>query len=151
LQEKEKHERKVAKEEKERKAQQANDKAKSMMVNFFGKTKAPTVTPILQAGPSTPSSSRKSPAAPVAPRELDEFARSFRPFVVKKETELAPVNHFISRHAKGKAREVIEIGDSQDNVIFVDDDDRMDVCSESPAIKNVPTSPTKLASQSSQG
>lgn len=122
-----------------------------MMVNFFGKSKAPVAAPVAQAGPSIPSVSRESPAAPAQLPEVDEFARAFRPFVVKKETELAPINYFLSRRAQGKAREVIEIGDSQDNVIIVDEDVRMDVCSEIPVTNKPPLSPTTLALQSSQG
>ena len=81
FQEKERNEKKAAKAEKERKVKESQEKARSMMASFFGKPKA--------------SSSAVSPSkgsAPSTSNTLSEFDRVFRPFTLKKDAELAPIN-----------------------------------------------------------
>ncbi|KAG2061654.1 hypothetical protein BDR06DRAFT_925552 [Suillus hirtellus] len=79
---KEKEERKAAKAEKEKKQKATQDKSRSLMANFFGKAKAPP---------------RESPSKPVCGTSTSEsdFQKTFKPFVLKKDAEMAPVNWFL--------------------------------------------------------
>ncbi|KAG2077980.1 hypothetical protein BDR04DRAFT_1064958 [Suillus decipiens] len=79
---KEKEEKKAAKAEKEKKQKATQDKSRSLMANFFGKAKAPP---------------RESPSKPVCGTSNSEsdFQKMFKPFVLKKDAEMAPVNWFL--------------------------------------------------------
>ncbi|KAI0262931.1 chromatin assembly factor 1 subunit A-domain-containing protein [Gloeopeniophorella convolvens] len=105
--EKERLDKKAAKAEKEKKEKEAQEKARSIMANFFGKPKA---------SPSTSTSPFKGSAASSSSSNtvMSEFDRVFKPFLVKKEAELAPTNWF--RDAKRRRRH------ANANVIIIDDD-----------------------------
>jgi chromatin assembly factor 1 subunit A len=108
LKEKERLERKAVKAEKERKAKESQEKARSIMANFFGKPKASS---------STNTSPSKGPAASSS-NMLPDFDRVFKPFVLKKDAELAPVNWF--RDARKRKRQDAE-------VIVIDEDGTDDI------------------------
>ena len=103
--EKERNEKKAAKAEKERKDKQSQEKARSIMASFFGKPKASSTTS--SKGP-TPSTSNT----------LSDFDRVFRPFALKKDAELAPINWI--QDAKRRKR------NADADVIVIDDDDTGD-------------------------
>jgi chromatin assembly factor 1 subunit A len=73
------------------------------MASFFGKPKTSSTTTSPSKGP-TPSSSN----------ELSDFDRVFRPFVLKRDAELAPLNWF--RDTRRKQR-------SDADVIVIDEDE----------------------------
>ncbi|KIK97080.1 hypothetical protein PAXRUDRAFT_825292 [Paxillus rubicundulus Ve08.2h10] len=102
---KEKEEKRAAKVEKEKKQKEAQDKSRSIMASFFGKPKSsvgdsPTKESNAAAGPSAVES---------------EFQRTFKPFVLKKDSELAPYNWFL------KSRKRMT-GVTHAEAIVVDDD-----------------------------
>jgi chromatin assembly factor 1 subunit A len=121
FQEREKEDRKVAKEDKERKVQEATSKARNLMANFFGKPKP--------AAAASSSTSIKAPAglqrqasteSGIASSSQSDYARTFRTFTVKKDVELAPINHFSAAARrghltfdKGKGREIILIDEEE--------------------------------------
>jgi chromatin assembly factor 1 subunit A len=72
---------KTAKAEKERKDKESQEKARSMMASFFGKPK-----------PSTTATSPSKGPTPSVSNTLPDFDRVFRPFTLKKDAELAPMN-----------------------------------------------------------
>lgn len=140
MQEREKQERKIEKVEKEKKEQEAKNKARSLMANFFGK---PKPSP---AGPSYTNPSDFSPlkisgggdaALPADART--EFDKTFKPFVVKKDATIAPVNWFSWRNQrqgtrKGKGKMVpdvivIDEAPSNDEIITIpgDHDEASDI------------------------
>ncbi|EIN03604.1 hypothetical protein PUNSTDRAFT_123204 [Punctularia strigosozonata HHB-11173 SS5] len=108
--EREKAEKRAEKEAKERekvekaqKEKQAQAKSRNIMANFFNaKPKQKTINGSHAASDSgntiSPSASKNSTAAGPS-----DFERTFKPFVLKKEAELAPINWF--RHSKGKQSE----------------------------------------------
>ncbi|KAG6841668.1 hypothetical protein C0991_008306 [Blastosporella zonata] len=116
-QEQEKLEKKAAKVEKEKKEKDAQDKSRSIMASFFAKPKAPLRTPVKAAdlgvaGPSNISS---------------EFEKTFKPFVLKKDTELAPINWFQECRKRRKRPSPVTV---HDGFIVIDDDDiDMDIIS----------------------
>lgn len=77
------------------------------MASFFGKAKPSSTT-------TSPSKNPK----PSASNTLPEFERVFRPFMLKKDAELAPVNWF--KDAKRKK----QYADAE--VIVIDEDDTGD-------------------------
>ena len=81
LKEKDRTGKKVAKTEKERKDKESQEKARSMMANFFGKPKTSSIATSPSKGPAPSTSST-----------LPEFERVFRAFTLKKDAELAPLN-----------------------------------------------------------
>ncbi|KAF9246469.1 chromatin assembly factor 1 subunit A-domain-containing protein [Melanogaster broomeanus] len=89
---KEKEEKRAAKVEKEKKQKEAQDKSRSMMSNTAG-------------GPSATES---------------EFQRTFKPFVLKKDAELAPSNWFLE--SKKQASRKRSTGVTHTEAIVVDDD-----------------------------
>jgi hypothetical protein len=121
FQEKERNEKKAAKAEKERKGKESQEKARSMMANFFGKPKASSSTMSPSKGP-----------APSTSNTLSDFDRVFRPFVLKKDAELAPINWI--QDAKRTKRHV------DADVIVIDEDDAGDhdvemiTCEPSPSV-----------------
>ncbi|KAL5529101.1 hypothetical protein ACEPAG_5075 [Sanghuangporus baumii] len=96
--EKERAEKKAAKEEKERKLQEAQNKSRSIMSSFFSK---PKVTSSKVLSPASASSSQKKEAS----SSQSEFEKAFKPFILKKNATLAPINYF----REAKAKEVINI------------------------------------------
>ncbi|KAL5490433.1 hypothetical protein ACEPAI_5266 [Sanghuangporus weigelae] len=96
--EKERAEKKAAKEEKERKLQEAQNKSRSIMSSFFSKPKT-TSSKILS--PASASSSQKKEAS----SSQSEFEKAFKPFILKKNATLAPINYF----HEAKVKEVIVI------------------------------------------
>ncbi|KAG6821095.1 hypothetical protein H0H93_007254 [Arthromyces matolae] len=110
LKEQERLEKKAAKAEKEKKEKVSQDKSRSIMANFFSKPKGTPRTPakgsdMAVAGPSKVTS---------------EYTKNFKPFVLKKDTELAPINWFQeSRKHKHKSSPV----KIHDGVIVIDDED----------------------------
>ncbi|KAH9053883.1 chromatin assembly factor 1 subunit A-domain-containing protein [Lactarius vividus] len=125
--EKERFEKKAAKAEKDKKDKESQEKARSIMANFFGKPKASSTT---VASPS------KGPAASSS-NMLSEFDRVFKPFVLKKDADLAPVNWF--RDARKRKRQ------ANADVIVIDEDDIevLDVLLACPSL------PTRISSSSS--
>ncbi|KAG6888480.1 hypothetical protein C0995_007906 [Termitomyces sp. Mi166 len=108
LKEQERLERKAAKAEKEKKEKDAQDKSRSIMANFFSKPKVFSRTPI------------KGDSAVAGPSNItSEFEKTFKPFVLKKDTELAPVNWF-HESRKRKKRSSPKV---HDGVIVIDDDE----------------------------
>ncbi|KAF7304672.1 hypothetical protein MKEN_01181300 [Mycena kentingensis (nom. inval.)] len=85
--EKEKQEKKAAKAEREQKEQEAQSKSRNMMKNFFTARAAASSTS------SKPLSSADASPSP----EVSQYHKTFRPFVVKKDTVMAPVNWFASQ------------------------------------------------------
>ncbi|KAG5354202.1 hypothetical protein C0989_003715 [Termitomyces sp. Mn162] len=128
LREQERSERKAAKAEKEKKEKDAQDKSRSIMANFFAKPKALSRTPV------------KGEVAVAGPSNItSEFEKTFKPFVLKKDMELAPVNWFQeSRKRKRRSPKV------HDDVIVIDDDE--DSCDME--IVNLSTSTIDVANMS---
>jgi len=79
------------------------------MANFFSKPK------------TSAAASNKAVAGPSS--ELSEFQKTFRPFIVKKDAQLAPINSFRTRPKRSKRR--VASGSKHD-VIVVDDEDELD-------------------------
>ncbi|KZV69641.1 hypothetical protein PENSPDRAFT_735220 [Peniophora sp. CONT] len=109
--EQERLERKAAKAEKEKKAKEAQAKSQSMMASFF-KTKA-SPQPVLASTPSTPS---------VSVPTVSDFDKTFKPFVLKKGSVMAPVNAFRVKRRR-EEKEVIVIDDEDE----VDEDGEVEV------------------------
>lgn len=112
IQQKELAERKLAKAEKEKKEKEAQEKSRSLFANFFGKAKP-------QASPNITSTQSSTPVAGPS-RTVSEYQKTFKPFIVKKDADLAPVNWFRSgrrttsvsqTHVNGK--EIIVIDDEE--------------------------------------
>ncbi|KAM6500858.1 Chromatin assembly factor 1 subunit A domain containing protein [Amanita muscaria] len=110
---KERLDKKAAKDEKERKAKDAQNKSRSIMNSFFSKkvpaAKACTNDANKGGGDSSETQS--------------EFARTFKPYLVKKDAQLAPTNWFVDSRSKlkgksvpRKMREVITIDDDDDSI-----------------------------------
>ncbi|CCM02854.1 uncharacterized protein FIBRA_04966 [Fibroporia radiculosa] len=109
--EKERQEKRAARVEKEKKEKEAQDKSRSIMANFFSKSKVP---------PFDTTPSKDSNVA--GPSVQSDFERTFKPFVVKKNVKMAPINYFRcmdGRSLKGKER-------LEGNVIVLDDFDHDD-------------------------
>ncbi|RDB24271.1 hypothetical protein Hypma_008755 [Hypsizygus marmoreus] len=110
IKEQEKLEKKAAKAEKEKKEKEAQIKSRSLMANFFAKSK------------KTPSQSpSKETSTPVAgPSNVQtDFERHFKPFVLKKDSELAQINWFSdSTRRTGSSSMKLDNG-----VIVLDEDD----------------------------
>lgn len=107
-QEKERQEKKAAKAEKEKRAKDAENKSRTLMASFFSKPKVPAVSSPKVGEPSAGSS-----------RIQNDFERTFKPFVLKKGSVLAPPNWFKATK-KRKGKEVASINDS--SIILVDSD-----------------------------
>jgi chromatin assembly factor 1 subunit A len=123
LKEKERSEKKAAKAEKERKEKESQEKAKSIMASFFGKPKASSSTTSPSKGP-TPSTSNTS-----------DFDRVFRPFTIKKDAELAPINWI----QDAKRRKL----NADADVIVIDEDDTWDRDDEMIACEPSPNTGTR--------
>ncbi|KAF9227860.1 hypothetical protein BS17DRAFT_877944 [Gyrodon lividus] len=102
---KEKEDKRAAKAEKEKRQKEAQDKSRSIMINFFGKGK-----------PSVHDLPTKELNAVSGPSMVEsEFQRTFKPFVAKKDADLAPYNWFL----ESKKRMT---GVTHAEAIVVDDD-----------------------------
>lgn len=82
------------------------------MANFFAKPKVPTRSPSKEtecpvAGPSTIQS---------------DFDKFFKPFVLKKDTQLAPVNWFVQSKKRKERGSALRL---DGNVIVIDDEDEV--------------------------
>jgi chromatin assembly factor 1 subunit A len=116
LQEKEKQEKKVAKIERQRKADEAQNKSRNLMANFFGKKAKPS-EPIAASGSSSASPSKNNLEAMGG---MSEYEKTFKPFVAKKNIEVAPTNWFRSRRRAKNKRKNIQ---PEDSVIIIDVED----------------------------
>lgn len=103
-QEKERLEKKAAKAEKEKKEKEAQNKSRSLMAGFFNKPKTNSRESPVANEPDKAVVSRV--AGPSSNQSA--FEKTFKPFVIKKDAELAHINWFLR---KNKAREVIVIDD----------------------------------------
>jgi chromatin assembly factor 1 subunit A len=111
FQEKERLEKKAAKAEKEKKAKDAQNKSRTIMANFFTKPK-----PQVAAG----SISKAGGSCAGPSRAQNDFERTFKPFVLKKGSVLAPPNCF-KAPKKRKGKEVATVNDS--DIVITDTDD----------------------------
>ena len=95
MKEKERAEKRAAKAEKERKEIEAQNKSRSLLSSFF---KKPTKSKPSGSGSTENSngeSSRScSPDKGTTKPALSDFERVFKPFVIKKDATLAPINRF---------------------------------------------------------
>lgn len=105
---KDKEEKRAAKAEKEKKQKEAQDKSRSIMANFFGKAK-----------PSVRDSPTKDSNISADPLVGSEFQRTFKPFVLKKDAQIAPYNWFLERKRRSRNRTT---GVTHEEAIVVDDD-----------------------------
>ncbi|KAK0503100.1 chromatin assembly factor 1 subunit A-domain-containing protein [Armillaria luteobubalina] len=104
--EKEKSEKKAAKAEKEKKEKEAQNKSRSLMATFFNKPKAPA--------PAASSSKLEAQVASSS-TTISDFDRVFKPFVLKKDVELAPWNRFLQKHCpRGSLDDVIVIDSDEE-------------------------------------
>ncbi|KAF7966207.1 hypothetical protein HWV62_39698, partial [Athelia sp. TMB] len=103
IQEKERLEKKAAKAEKEKKAKEAQIKSRSLMATFFSKPKVNN-----RESPTTDSDVAIASKVAGPSSSQTAFEKTFKPFVVKKDADVAPTNWFLR---KNKAREVILIDD----------------------------------------
>ncbi|KAJ7470589.1 chromatin assembly factor 1 subunit A-domain-containing protein [Mycena latifolia] len=108
--EKEKQEKKAAKAEREQKEKDAQNKSRSLMKNFFKAGNTPRAVPA------------KEPEADAAPSNVSQFEKTFKPFVVKKDTTVAPVNWF----TRSRSTSLLPLKYEGD-VIVVDDADDMNI------------------------
>jgi hypothetical protein len=113
-QDKEKLEKKTAKAEKEKKEQEAQNKSRSIMANFFGKPKT-------NSARASPTQESEDAVAPGSSSTQSAFEKTFKPFVVKKDAEVARPNWFLDPktnklHGKRGARDVIVIDDDDASV-----------------------------------
>ncbi|KAI1787917.1 hypothetical protein LXA43DRAFT_1027472 [Ganoderma leucocontextum] len=116
--EKERQEKKAAKAEREKKAQEAQAKSRSLMANFFGKAK-----PAATASPSKYIAAKEGETGSPGPTTAQsDFQRTFRPFALKKEAELAPINWFRDRRRRERLKQRVA-SRTRGNVIFIDDED----------------------------
>ncbi|KAJ6496514.1 chromatin assembly factor 1 subunit A-domain-containing protein [Mycena vitilis] len=106
--EKEKQEKKAAKTEREQKEKDAQNKSRSILQSFLKAGKPSRAVPANEPNSESTTS----------PSNISEFQKTFKPFVVKKDTTLAPVNWFISQNTK-RIPPLTYDGD----VIIVDDPD----------------------------
>ncbi|KAH9842954.1 chromatin assembly factor 1 subunit A-domain-containing protein [Rhodofomes roseus] len=115
VKEREKLEKKAAKAEKEKKEQEARSKSRSIMASFFGKAKA---APAKRSDSSGSAKTGNSQTAGPSTSQSD-FAKTFRPFVVKKDAEIAPLNWFEQARGRRYASNVRTEGD----VIVLDEEE----------------------------
>ncbi len=85
------------------------------MANFFSK-KAPITKP-------TVFNAMNAKAGPSEVRS--DFSKTFKPFVIKKDVKLAPINHFLNSRSKSKGKNAVR--DMDQEVITIDDDTVKDV------------------------
>ncbi|KAF9466308.1 hypothetical protein BDZ94DRAFT_1319571 [Collybia nuda] len=108
--EKEKLEKKVARAEREKKEKEAQNKSRSLMANFLAK---PQHSARIE-------SKEKDIAVAGSSTIQSEFDKSFKPFILKKDTRLAPINHFLKLKDLGKSPIAARV---DNGIIIIDDDD----------------------------
>ena len=101
---------KAARAEKEKKELDARKKSQSLMANFFSKPK------VLISDISKPT----DPNAAGPSTFTSEFERSFRPFVIKKDATLAPINWFLEAKKQRKNCASVKV---EKGIIVIEDDD----------------------------
>ncbi|KAK7693255.1 hypothetical protein QCA50_002822 [Cerrena zonata] len=109
-------EKKLARAEKEKKEKEAQEKSRSLFANFFGKAKP-------QGSPKAAPSQSSAPVAGPS-RTVSEYQRTFKPFILKKDADLAPINYFRS------GRRMTSVSQTHINgkeIIVIDDDEPIDV------------------------
>lgn len=124
VQEKEREAKKQAKAEKEQKEKNAQNKSRNMFASFFVKPKASG------SGSRQASVPQDSPiSTPISGSPLKKaagFDKTFRPFTLKKDAELAPVNWFQELKSKGKRNATVSHR-VEGNVIVIEDDDEREI------------------------
>lgn len=84
------------------------------MANFFGKATAATASPSKSVAP-------KEGGSPRPTNSRSDFQRTFRPFVLKKDADLAPINWFRERRQRERWQRVPSR--TEGNAIVIDDED----------------------------
>ncbi|KAG1756444.1 uncharacterized protein EDB91DRAFT_1212997 [Suillus paluster] len=133
---KEKEEKKAAKAEKDKKQKETQNKSRSLMANFFGKAKAPPRESPSKGGKPVCGSTSES-----------DFLKTFKPFVLKKDAEMAPINRFLmpsKQHWKKQTS-----GFSHADAIVIDDNQASETDSINTSIYSTPT--FNLAEANAQG
>ncbi|KAL0947089.1 hypothetical protein HGRIS_013230 [Hohenbuehelia grisea] len=103
---KERDEKKVAMAEKEKNEKNAQNKSRSLMASFLGMHKP---------SKATSPSKAQSPSHAGPSTSMSEFERTFKPFVLKKDAQLAPLNFFRCKEKDRRpARDVIVIDADDD-------------------------------------
>ena len=94
-----------------------------MFVSFFAKPKAASF-PSTSAKGSVPVQRQES--RPNSPTKIPDFKKTFRPFSLKKDAELAPVNWFRAQRTKAKAgkRRSVRHHLEGDVIVIEDDEDK---------------------------
>ncbi|EKM55675.1 uncharacterized protein PHACADRAFT_209196 [Phanerochaete carnosa HHB-10118-sp] len=113
--EKERLERKLAKAEKEKKAQEAHSRSQSLLATFFGKPKASAAS----SSALSSNASSTSAGAKEQSKVISEFEKAFKPFLLKKDATLAPINWF----AEVQAGKTFKGKEKESGVIIIDDDE----------------------------
>ena len=90
VQENELAEKRAAKLEKERKREENQNKSRSIMSAFFSKSK--TSNKLLRGGSTSKITSLSDPSS-----SKSEFDRAFKPYTMKKNAKMAPINFFRSQ------------------------------------------------------
>ena len=98
----------------------AQEKSRSIMANFFGKAK-----PVATSSPSKLKASTKDgqSGSPDPTSSQSDFQRTFRPFVVKKDAEVAPQNWFRDQRRRQRARRRSPPRTEGDVIVIEDDED----------------------------
>ncbi|KAH8107191.1 hypothetical protein BXZ70DRAFT_282272 [Cristinia sonorae] len=119
--EKEKEEKKIARIEREKKEKAAQAKSRSLMANFF--TKAPKAKS--SPTPSRSTSITKDVGLDAAGPSIltSDYSKAFKPFVVKRDVELAPINAFHQRRSGKQYRETRDPKAGATVIVLDDDDD----------------------------
>lgn len=110
-QEKEKAEKKAVKAEKDRKEKEAQNKSRSLLSSFLKPKAASIKSGVIRHKGSVGTSSAIADST-----TSTEFEKTFKPFIVKKDASLAPINRFSSRR-KGKEVIVIDQDESLDSAV----------------------------------
>jgi len=102
---------KAAKAEKEKRELDARKKSQSLMASFLKPKKVPTSN---ISKPTDPNAAGPS-------NLTSEFEKSFRPFVIKKDATLAPINWFLEAKKQRKSRPSVKV---EKGIIVIEDDDQ---------------------------
>lgn len=94
------------------------------MANFFGKPKVPTHVPSQEADSVVAGPSRIQ----------SEFQKTFKPFVIKKDTQLAPINWFSESKKRMGGLSTVRI---EGDVIVIDEEQPREVFDDVLANKGV--------------
>ena len=121
MQEKEREAKRLAKLEREKKEKQAQDKSRNLFASFFSKPKA---APSASVNKKTSAPAPDQQAGPSSPSKVPDFNKTFHPFSLKKDAEMAPVNWF--REQKAAKRRPASHHLEGDVIVIEDDDDTKD-------------------------